>query len=254
LLEYILIWALVAFLAQLVAGALGMGYGVISTTALVTMGVHPALASATVHVAEIFTSLSSGSFHIRFGNVDRKIALCLITPGVIGGIAGAYIATSIAGKPLRAIVSFILLCMGFTILYKFAFKNKKHLRAKEPSPKVLVPLGYMAALIDALGGGGWGPITTTTLVANNVKPNIAIGSVNFSSFFITTAIAVAFLILIGPERVDWLIILGLTTGGVVCAPIGPWLCKKLPQRILGLLVGTTVIMLNIGIIFYLIVS
>jgi uncharacterized membrane protein YfcA len=249
LLEPILIWALVGFLAQVIDGTIGMAYGVVSTSVLITLGINPALASASVHTAEIFTTLSSGSFHFRFGNVDRKIALYIITSGVIGGIAGAYIATSMMGvKPLRAIVSFILLCMGFTILYKFAFKNKKYLRAKEPSPRLLVPLGCIAAFIDALGGGGWGPITTTTLVANNVKPNLAIGSVNFSEFFITTAITVTFLALIGPERVDWLIILGLTTGGVVCAPIGPWICKRLPQRILGLMVGTTVVMLNIRII------
>ena len=248
LLELILIWAIVGFLAQLIDGALGMAYGVSSTTALVTIGIYPALASASVHTAEIFTTFVSGSFHFKFGNVERNMSLRLIIPGVIGGITGAYVATSVSGKPLSAIVGFILLFMGFIILYKFAFKNSTHFRTKRPSFKALVPLGYAAAFIDALGGGGWGPIATTTLVANNVKPNKAIGSVNFAEFFVTTAETITFLIFIGPGNFNWLMIFGLIAGGLICAPIASWLCKKLSPRILGILVGTAVIMLSVRII------
>jgi len=239
-----LIWALVGFLAQLIDGALGMAYGVSSTTALVTLGVYPALASASVHTAEIFTTLASGSAHYKYGNIESNMALHLVIPGIIGGVTGAYVATSVSGKPLSAIVRFILLAMGFIIMYKFAFKNISHFQIKRLSPKTLVPLGYVAACVDALGGGGWGPIATTTLVASNVEPNKAVGSVNFAEFFVTTSETITFLILIGPENFNWLIILGLIIGGLICAPIGAWLCKKLPRRILGILVGATVMILS----------
>jgi len=248
LLDIILIWTLVGFLAQIIDGALGMAYGVSSTTALVTIGVYPALASASVHTAEIFTTLASGSAHYKFGNVERNMALHLVISGIIGGISGAYVSTSISGKPLSAIVGFILLAMGFIILYKFTFKNILHFRARGLSSKTLVPLGYAAAFVDALGGGGWGPIATTTLVAHNVKPNEAIGSVNFAEFFVTTSETVTFLILIGPENFSWLIILGLIMGGIICTPISARLCKKIPHRILGILVGVTVIILSLRVI------
>jgi len=248
LLELILVWAIVGFLAQLIDGTLGMAYGVSSTTALVTIGVYPALASASVHTAEVFTTLVSGSAHLKFGNVERNMALHLVIPGVIGGITGAYVCTGVSGNLLSAIVGSILLSMGFVILYKFAFKNTPHFRTKRPSSKTLVPLGYIAAFTDALGGGGWGPIATTTLVANNVKPNEAIGSVNFAEFFVTTAETITFLILIGPENYNWLIVLGLIAGGIICAPIAAWLCKKLPHRTLGILVGTTIMILSVRMI------
>jgi len=249
LLELIFVWTFVGFLAQLIDGTLGMAYGVSSTTALITIGVYPALASASVHTAEVFTTLVSGSAHLKFGNVEHNMALHLVIPGIVGGVTGAYVLTRISGKPLSVIVGFILLAMGFIILYKFAFKNTVHFRTKRPPSKTLVPLGFVAAFTDALGGGGWGPIATTTLVANNVKPNKAIGSVNFAEFFVAIAETITFLILIGPENFNWLVVLGLIVGGVICAPISAWLCKKLPHRILGILVGATVIMLSMHIIF-----
>ena len=249
MLELILVWATVGFLAQLIDGALGMAYGVSSTAALVTIGVYPALASASVHTAEIFTTLASGSAHFKLGNVDRNMALHLLIPGIIGGITGALVCTSVSGTPLSAIVGFILLAMGVIILYKFALKNSVHFRTKRLSSKALIPLGYVAAFTDALGGGGWGPIATTTLVANDVKPNRAIGSVNFAEIFVTTAETITFMILIGPANFNWLIVLGLILGGVLCAPFAAWACKKLPHKILGVVVGTTVIVLSLRMIF-----
>ncbi|MBS7270697.1 MAG: sulfite exporter TauE/SafE family protein, partial [Candidatus Freyarchaeota archaeon] len=216
--EVILLWVVVGFLAQLIDGALGMAYGVSSTAALVTVGVYPALASASVHTAEIFTTVVSGSAHFKLGNVDRNMAVHLAVPGIIGGITGAYVCTSVSGKPLSVVVGFVLLAMGFMILYKFAFKTTVHFRIKKPSLKALVPLGYAAAFLDALGGGGWGPVATTTLVANNVKPNKAVGSVNFAEFFVTFSESITFLILIGWENFNWMIVLGLIIGGVICAP------------------------------------
>jgi len=247
-LEIILVWSVVGLFAQLIDGTLGMAYGVSSSTALISIGVSSALASASVHTAEVSTTLVSGTSHFKLGNVDRKMALRLVIPGVLGGIVGAFVSTWVSGKPLSVVVGFILLAMGFIILYKFAFKGTLKIRTKNPSSKTLVPLGFVAAFSDALGGGGWGPIATTTLVTNNVKPSEAIGSVNFAEFFVTTAESITFIFLIGPENFNWLIVVGLMTGGLICAPFAAILCKKVSHRILGMLVGVTVMILSVRMI------
>jgi uncharacterized membrane protein YfcA len=244
MLELFLLWLLVGFLAQLIDGALGMAYGVSSTSALVSIGVYPALASASVHTAEIFTTLASGAWHFKLGNVSRNMIFHLVVPGVIGGATGAFVAVSLSSNILQLVVGCILLFMGLLILFRFVLKRVLQFRKERPSSKMLVPLGYVAAFLDALGGGGWGPIATTTLVTSKVEPNKAIGSVNFAEFFVTITESTTFIILIGPEQFSWLIILGLLIGGVICAPISALACRKLPHRILGTLVGATVIVLS----------
>ena len=243
--EFFLVWVLVGFLAQLIDGALGMAYGVSSTTVLVSIGVYPALASASVHTAEIFTTFVSGNAHFRLGNVRRDMILFLTIPGILGGVTGAYVCSTISAKPLKVIVGGILLAMGLIILYRFTFKRVLHFRTERPSSKMLTTLGYISAFLDALGGGGWGPVATTTLVANNVEPSKAIGSVNFTEFFVTVAETLTFLVLIGPENFNWEIILGLMAGGLICAPVAAFMCKKLPHKILGILVGATIITLSL---------
>ena len=249
--ELLLIGLVVGILAQLIDGALGMAYGVSSTTAFVSMGISPVLASASVHTAEIFTTLVSGSSHFRLGNVRKDMLLRLAVPGVIGGVMGAFVSVSLStDSRLQLIVGGVLLFMGILILSKFAFRQALHFRKERPSSRMLVPLGYIAAFLDAIGGGGWGPIATTTLVTNKVKPNEAIGSVNFAEFFVTVAETVTFILLIGAYQFNglWILIIGLIIGGVICAPFAAWACKKLPCRILGMLVGTTVIILSARII------
>jgi len=221
-----------------------MAYGVSSTTALVSIGVYPALASASVHTAEIFTTLISGTSHFKLGNVRKDMILHLAVPGVIGGATGAFVAVSLSSKILQLVVGGILLFMGLLILSRFALKKMLHFRKERPSSKMLVPLGYVAAFLDALGGGGWGPIATTTLVTNKVEPSKAIGSVNFTEFFVTLTESITFIILIGPEQFSWIIIIGLLVGGAICAPVAAFGCKKIPQRILGTLVGITVMILS----------
>jgi len=157
MLDLLLLWLLVGFLAQLIDGALGMAYGVSSTTALVSIGVYPALASASVHTAEIFTTMFSGASHFRLGNVRKDMILHLVVPGIIGGATGAFVAVSLSSKVLQLIVGAVLLFMGLLILFKFAFKRRLHFRKERPSSKMLLPLGYVAAFLDALGGGGWAP-------------------------------------------------------------------------------------------------
>jgi len=244
MLEPLLLWSLVGFLAQLIDGALGMAYGVSSTSALVSIGVYPALASASVHTAEIFTTSVSGVSHFKLGNVRNDMILHLLVPGVIGGATGAFVAVSLSSKILQLVVGCILLFMALLILLRFAFKKVLHFRKERPSSKMLVPLGYIAAFLDALGGGGWGPIATTTLVTNKVEPSKAIGSVNFTEFFVTLTESITFIILIGPEQFSWIIILGLLIGGVICAPLAALGCKRVPQKILGTLVGVAVIILS----------
>lgn len=246
--ELLFTWLLVGFLAQLIDGTLGMAYGVSSTTALVSVGVYPALASASVHTAEIFTTLVSGISHFKLGNVRKDMILRLAVPGVIGGVTGAFVAVSLSSKILQLTVGGILLFMGLLIFFRFALKRVLQFRKERLSSRILMPLGYFAALLDALGGGGWGPITTTTLVTNKVKPSEAVGSVNFIEFFVTLAEAITFIMLIGPEEFNWIIILSLLAGGVLCAPIGAWGCKRLPHRLLGTLVGVTVMILSIRMI------
>jgi uncharacterized membrane protein YfcA len=236
---------LIGSLAQLINGTLGMGFGVSSTTALVTIGVLPVVASASVHTAQIFTALVSGSAHLKFGNVDRNMAMRLVIPGIFGGVTGAYVLTKVSGGSLSAIVGVILFIMGFMIFFKFALRNTVHFRTKTPSSKMLLPLGYAAAFTDAIGGGGWGPVATTTLVASNVKPNEAIGSVNFAKFFVTTAETVAFILLLGLENFNWPIVIGLIIGGLICAPVSTWLTRKLPHKVLGGFVGIVVMILSV---------
>lgn len=248
LFELFIVWVSVGLLAQLIDGTLGMAYGVSSTTALVSIGTYPALASASVHTAEIFTTFVSGNAHLKLGNVRLDFIKFLAIPGIIGGITGAYIAVTMTSNILRLVVGGILFFMGLIILFRFIAKHALHFRKEKPSSKMLAGLGYIAALMDALGGGGWGPIATTTLVANKVEPSKAIGSVNFTEFFVTLAESITFILLIGPEKFSWEIILGLIIGGLVCAPIAALACKKISHRLLGIIVGTTVIILSLRMI------
>lgn len=235
---------MVGLIAQLVDGALGMAYGVTSTSALISVGVYPALASANVHTAEIFTTLFSGASHVRIGNVRRDIVLPLVMLGVPGGIIGAYLSTTMPAGPVKIIVSGILLTLGLFILFKFVFRRKLHFKTDKPHPTFLRALGFVAALIDALGGGGWGPIATTTLVVNNCEPSKAVGSVNTAEFFITVTITLAFIIFLGPGNFHWEIILGLVIGGLIATPLAAVACKKLPHRTLGILTGIVIITLS----------
>jgi len=231
-------------LAQLVGGALGMAYGVTSTTALVSMGMYPVIASASVHTAQIFGTLISGGVHFRLGNVRRDMILPLALPGVIGGVTGAYVAVNLSSGILQVAVGTTLLLLGLLTLFRFAFRNMLHIRKERSSSKMLVPLGYSAAFLDALGGGGWGPIVTTALIMDRIEPRKAIGSVNFTKSFITFTETITFMVLIGLEQFMWMTVIGLALGSILCAPISSLACQKLPHRILGTLVGATVIILS----------
>lgn len=242
---------LIGFLAQMVDGTLGMGYGVTSSTILISLGgIYPVIASASVHTSEVFTTLVSGVSHFKLGNVRKDILRPLVSFGVIGGIFGAYGLVKLPSQPVKLIVGLILLSMGGIIIYRFTFRYNKLNNSetrKYPINKLKV-LGFFAAFIDALGGGGWGPICTSALVVTGTEPNKAVGSVNLAEFFITIATVSTFLILIGRENFRWDIVLALITGGVIAAPLAAFICKKLPKRPLGILVGIIVIILSLWMI------
>ncbi len=236
--EVIILFIIVGFIAQIIDGALGMAYGVSSTTFLLSMGIPPAMASAGVHTAEIFISGISGLSHLKLGNVDKKLFIKLLIPGVIGGAVGAYILTTIPAKMIKPFVAFYLLIMGIMILRKALKKTEK-----KNVKTILFPLGLLGGFFDAIGGGGWGPIVTSTLVARGSNPRFAIGSVNLAEFFVSITEVATFLTTIG--LVQWQIILGLVIGGVLAAPLAAYVCKRLPSKTLMIIVGILIIVLSI---------
>ncbi|MDI6708502.1 MAG: sulfite exporter TauE/SafE family protein [Candidatus Thermoplasmatota archaeon] len=240
-----LLIVLVGFAVQYIDGVLGMGYGASSSSLLIAAGFMPAVVSASVHTAEIFVSLLSGVSHLRFGNVDKKIVLPLICAGVIGGVSGAYFLANMPPLLIRPIVAIILLVMGGRIFVKYILKKHIILGKGEFTKKFLFPLGFLGGLIDAICGGGWGPLCTSTLVsANKAEPRYVVGSVNLAEFFITIAITLTFIFIIGFENFLWAITIPLIIGGVIAAPIAAYTCKKIPPRLLGILVGAILIALN----------
>lgn len=238
--SHFLIFILVGFFAQLIDGALGMAYGVSSTTFLLATGISPVIASASVHTAEIFTTLASGISHFKFGNIDKTLFKKLVFPGVIGGAAGAYILTSVPGDKIAPFVSIYLLIMGIRILYK-ALKNV--MDSKPFKGKKVYSLALVGGCLDAIGGGGWGPIVTTTLISNGHSPRSTIGTVNTSEFFVTIAEVIIFITFIKIQ--SWHGVLGLIIGGVIAAPLAAFSCKKIPTKTLMLIVGTFIILLSI---------
>jgi uncharacterized membrane protein YfcA len=237
--QSIVAFIIVGFLAQMVDGALGMAYGVSSTTVLLSLGIPPAAASASVHTAEIFTTLVSGLSHLRFGNVDKRLLQRLLIPGILGGIAGACILTMVPGKVVKPFIALYLLVMGLLILDKALRKSQESRMRKVP----LIPLGAAGGFFDAIGGGGWGPIVTSTLVAGGHNPRFTIGSVNLAEFFVTVSEVIAFIATIG--LVHWQVIVGLLIGGVLAAPLAAYVCKKVPARTLMVLVGLLIVGLSI---------
>jgi len=241
----LLLVSVAGFLAQLVDGAMGMAFGVTSTTLLLLLAYNPAAASAIVHLVEIVTSSISGAAHIRFKNVDWHALVKVAVPGGIGAFVGAMILSNIdlsAARPWTASVLFIL---GALVLYRFTrpviLGKKRRARARW-----LAPLGLVGGFIDATGGGGWGPVVTTSLTASNaLEPRKAIGTTNTAEFVIAVAASIGFLIGLGAEQIPWDAVIALGIGGALAAPIAAWLVSKAPQRILGILVGNLIIFLNV---------
>jgi uncharacterized membrane protein YfcA len=248
------IFFVIGFFAQFIDGTVGMGYGAFSASILIGMGIMPALASASIHTAEIFTTLFSGVSHLKFGNVKKEWLLPLIIPGAIGGGLGAWFLASIPGDTIKPFVAGFLLIMGAVMLYRFIPTKKasnpsslsKALSHPRVSSKKIPVLGFIAAFFDAVGGGGWGPIATPGLIlTENEEPRKVIGTINLAEFFITIVIAGTFFITLGAGEYDWSMIGMLLIGGVIAAPLAAYLCKRLPARILGILVGAALVIYNL---------
>lgn len=235
----VLLFVVVGFVAQMVDGAIGMAYGVTSATVLLSMGVPPATTSACVHAAETITTAASGAAHWRFGNVDRKLLLRLAVPGMIGGAIGAYVLTALPGDKIKPFINAYLLLVGILIVWK-ALRPRKDASS---APKRVAPLGFFGGLLDSIGGGGWGPIVTSTLIGQGTTPRFAIGTVNLAEFFVTFTISLTFVFTIGLEL--WPIIAGLIIGGVVAAPFAAYATKRLPDDILMIIVGLVVVILSL---------
>jgi len=229
----------VGFAAQLVDGAIGMAYGLSGTTVMLSLGIPPATASASVHAAEVFTTGVSGFSHWRFGNVDWAFVSRLALPGMLGGAIGAYLLTTIPGDTIAPFINAYLLIMGAWILLK-ALRERP--TVSEP-PRWIAPLGLGGGFLDAIGGGGWGPMVTSTLLGHGTKPRFTIGSVNFTEFFVTATISATFLGTIGLEL--WPIIAGLILGGVLAAPLAAYAAYKIPDRPLMILVGSVIALLSL---------
>lgn len=234
-------WFLLAgFLAQIVDGALGMAYGVTSNSVLLSFGLSPRLASAAVHTAEVFTTGVSGLSHIKFGNFNKALFLKLIIPGVLSACVGAFLLGSVIdGDFIKPYVNIYLIFLGAIILYK-AFKNKQ---ATKTSLKKAPIYALFGGFLDAIGGGGWGPIVTSNLISEGNTPSVVIGTVNTAEFFITYFSAGVLIYFTGIQ--SWQIILGLILGGTLAAPFGAYVAKKLPTRTMMIVVGVLIILTSL---------
>jgi uncharacterized membrane protein YfcA len=237
----LVLFALFGAVAQAVDGSLGMGFGVTSSSLLLSLGVGSALASASVHIAELVTSLISGVSHFRIGNVERRLFWPLLVSGVTGAVAGTMAAVRFQDAPsIRVVVAAILLILGGMIVVRFA-RRRQH-RHAVPSQRRLLFIGFPAAFVDALGGGGWGPIATPSLLMSNVEPAKAVGTVNAVEFFVTLTISTVFLVAL--PAIDWSIAVPLALGAAVTAPFAALVARKLPTRVLGTAVGIVIILLS----------
>jgi len=224
----------VGLVAQTVDGALGMAYGITSTTFLLASGSSPAVASASVHIAEVFTTGVSGISHVRLGNVNKNLFLKLLLPGMAGAILGAYVVSNMDGKAIKPYVAAYLFLMGLYIISKI-FRT---IKPRREEPKHVAKLGLFGGFVDAVGGGGWGPVVTTTLVGTGQDPRTTIGSVNLAEFFLTFVSAMVFATLV--EEGPWPIVAGLVVGGLFAAPFAAMLTRRLNTKVLLALVGTTI--------------
>lgn len=226
-------FVLVGLFAQLVDGALGMAFGLVSSAVLLSMGLPPAMVSASIHTAEVFTTGASGASHLAMGNVDRRLFFRLAIPGMLGGIVGAWALTRLPGDLVRPFVYAYLLVLAVLILLR-AFGRLVPKREVQRVPL----LGFVSGLLDATGGGGWGPMATSTLLARGGKARTTIGTVNAAEFLVTIAISTTFFLSMGLQHLE--VVLGLLVGGIVAAPLAAVLVKRVREQWVLLAVGTLV--------------
>jgi uncharacterized membrane protein YfcA len=238
-LEMLLTFAAVGFAAQIVDGALGMAFGVISNTLLLSLGVPPAAASAGVHTVETFTTAVSGISHAVHRNVNWRLFFRLMIPGVIGGVLGAYVLSNIDAAVAKPFILAYLAAIGLYLLYR-GWRYPPH----ERDPRIVEPLGLIGGVLDAAGGGGWGPVVTSNLLVQGASPRITVGTVNTAEFFLTATVSATFITQLGLAAVT-IATVGLLIGGVLAAPFGAVLAKRVPARTLLLMVGAILVVTSL---------
>lgn len=237
------LFMLAGFIAQMIDGALGMAYGVSASSFLLTVGVSPAAASASIHASEIFTSGVSGLMHLKFQNVNKKLFQTLLLPGMVGAMVGAYLLSELENYNhiLRPLVAVYTLALGVIIILKALRKAGAKINTKR------IPLlASFGGLMDSIGGGGWGPIVSSTLIAGGRNARYTVGSVNLAEFFVALSSSLTFVVLIGLSHFQ--IILGLITGGIIAAPIAASITRKLPTKTMMIIVGVTVVIVSLRLI------
>jgi len=242
----LLLFALAGSIAQLIDGTLGMGFGLTSSTLLLTLGTSAAVASAAVHFAEIGTTLASGASHWQVKNIDKGVLLKLAIPGGIGALLGATFLSFIDLSTSKIFISTLLLLLGFLLLYRNIFKFEAGQNSVEiKNPRYLTYLGFTGGFIDASGGGGWGPIVTPTLMSTTqMETRKIIGTVSAAEFIVAVSASVGFLLNINRLDIDWNAVAGLAIGGVIMAPIAARIAAKVPRKQLGIAVGLMIVGLN----------
>jgi uncharacterized membrane protein YfcA len=247
----LLLLAAAGLIAQLVDGSLGMAYGVTSTTLLLAVGLTPALASASVHIAEVGTTAASGVSHWRFGNVDWRKVGWMAVPGAVGAFFGAVFLTYIPAELAAPFVAVFLFVLGGYVLVRFAFRRGGDVVSRKPIPrKFLSFLGLFAGFMDAVGGGGWGPISTPTLLSSGrMEPRRVVGTVDTSEFLVAFAASAGFLLGLSMSEIPFGVVGALLAGGLVAAPIAAWIVKLLNARILGTAVGGFILVTNANTFF-----
>ncbi len=242
----LIVLGLVGLLAQLVDGSLGMAYGVTSSTLLLAAGVAPAAASAAVHFSEIGTSLASGISHHKLGNVDWRTVLILAGPGFLGAFAGATFLANLDGDAAKPWVAGLLLALGIYVVYRFLVLGGRRPEFKtRPSVGMLAPMGLVGGALDAIGGGGWGPVGTTTLLSSGrLEPRKVVGSIDTSEFVVAVGGSLGFLLALGSQGILWGYAGALLVGGVIAAPFAAWLVRIMPARVLGVGAGGLIVLTN----------
>ncbi|WP_107767540.1 sulfite exporter TauE/SafE family protein [Nocardioides terrigena] len=242
----LIVLGFVGLIAQLIDGSLGMAYGVTSSTLLIAAGVAPAAASAAVHFSELGTSLVSGASHHKFGNVDWRTVSILAVPGFVGAFLGATLLSNMDAAVAKPVVAVILLGLGFYVVYRFLRLGGARPTFKgRPSVAFLAPMGLVAGTLDAVGGGGWGPVGTTSLLSSGrLEPRKVVGSIDTSEFVVAVGASLGFLFGLGSAGINWGYAGALLAGGVVAAPIAAWLVKHLAARVLGVAAGGLIVLTN----------
>lgn len=243
----LIVLGLVGLIAQLIDGSLGMAYGVTSTTLLLAAGTAPAAASAAVHFSELGTTLVSGISHHKFGNVDWRTVGILAGPGFIGALIGSTVLANLNGEAATPWVSAILLALGIYVIWRFlALGGKRPTFRSRPSAGFLVPVGFVGGALDAIGGGGWGPVGTTSLLSSGrLEPRKVVGSIDTSEFVVAIGASLGFLFALGSQGINFGWVAALLVGGVIAAPIAAWLVRILPARILGVAAGGIIVLTNL---------